>query len=312
MVGFKGVTRREFIKHILFFWGPILTGGSISYLDNRHMKKPPVETEHHLLLDSHVHLSAKEKPENLVLALSKGITVITAISGSKGILTYNQAIQLEGVTETEDGIMAKVEHEGNVGYIVRGQEIVSDKHHIVGISWKDNPNVPITSHADSRRTVEEIQKRGGLAILAHGYAVRRDFGFTYPSYEEEKRISELLRGVDGAETFNSNCICLVPGLFDVSDANRRMLETVQTKTKLRGLNVSDTHYQLKQHQLSGVMVPKEHFCLEALCHYITSGAFINNSITFGNPRISAKLQNYVSRWSFIKGTLRVNFDECLE
>lgn len=275
--------RRRFLK--------IATGTAIGvtgflYLNDRDMKRtaaPKGKT----LADLHTHPSKNYSREELLETLSRGIVGLADQSNTT--MQYKDAVLLHGVKEIEKGLLAKIEYKGKIGYVARTQEIRAD-HHILAIGCKQS----IYETADARRVIEEIHKKGGIAIVAHPGV--KTTGSSIIPYrrtrdDEKPRLDEICDMADEIESFNANAISLTFGMIipDMNKAND-FAKKLAAEHGLKGIASSDAHYDLEQVLIAGTCLPDENVSTDSIKHNITSGNF-------------ERLERYVSRWSFIKGRL---------
>jgi len=249
------------------------------------MKRPP-QKQGQILADLHTHPGLKQNLDFLVERLTWGITGISQDNDWTTIWNYQDLIEAlktkDGVKvkEINRGLFAEVYNKKQRGYIVKTQEVcANNSHDILAIGCRENfPN-----KEDSRKTVEEIHKKNGLAILNHPYAIGRRIA----NESEELRIKKLYQIVDEAETFNAQCIDLIPPLICMKEANKKAKELASQYKNIEGIASSDAHYNISPIGTSGIYIPNQDLSIEAIMHYIKSKNFERH-------------EQYVDSWTFFK------------
>lgn len=279
MVAFN---RRQFLAGALGT-AALLAIGSYPYLDDKKMEKPK-KKDGLIIADLHAHPGRNHPQEELTSMLSWGLTGLTASNYGKIILSYHEAINLQGAKEIDKGLFAEFNHNGKKGYFANIQEVMSD-FHILAIGCKET----LPDYADARKTVEEIHKQDGIAILNHPLVIPEDSWKRYRLLDEngKKKLKELCTMVDEIEVFNAQCINLIPVIAWMHWANEDA-KKLATAYGFKGTAASDTHVRLEQVKVSGIYVPEKHLSIEALKHHIKTKNF-------------ERLEHYVSRLSFLEG-----------
>jgi len=279
------MNRRRFLK--------ITAGTGIGiagflYLNNTDMRRiaPP---QGKILADLHTHPSKDYSIEELLETLSSGIVGLAEHYRSSMTLQYKDAISLPGIKEIEKGLLAKVEYKGRTGYIARTQEIRAD-HHILAIGCKRF----IDEATDARKIIEEIHKKGGIAIVAHpGVKTTGNNLIPYRRIRDDEKpeLDEICEMTDEVESFNAYGINLTFGMIipDMNKAND-FAKKLAAEHSLKGIANSDAHFGMEQVLIAGIYLPDEKINTDSIKHNIISGNF-------------ERLERYVSRYSFIKGRL---------
>lgn len=297
----KEISRKEFLKlaltcGVLDYLALVLGGigtGTYHYLNNEKMIKPPAEKQGKILLDLHTHIHNKTKLENLVDLLSSGITGLAADPNRTNVLKYEDLLNLPGVEEIDKGMFAKFEHNGNTGYFIRVQEVMSD-HHVLALGCESKDYLDY--YQDAGKCVDEIHNQNGLAILAHPYLILpRPYpidaipwlGWRLINEKEEEKVRGLCEKVDEIEVFNASSLNIVPFIAWFKKANK-MAKKLAQEYWFVGIAVSDAHYNIEQVKNSGIYIPKENLSIEAIKYYVKSGTF-------------ERVEQYSSRLSAIKG-----------
>ncbi|MBS3147021.1 hypothetical protein J4471_04985 [Candidatus Woesearchaeota archaeon] len=254
--------RRNFFKYIAVIGaGTLITRVG---LDLNTMEQY-AEINGNLLADLHVHHKRSTKLEDKLATCSQGINGITSFMDVNIFHDYHDFAGMPGVREIDLGIYAKVDYNGQSGYILRTQEIqgIYPKLHILSVGVRDR----IEDNQDPRRIVEEIHKRNGVAILNHPYVVPSDDLFRYRllDADEEKVMLEVLKMVDEVEVNNGQCINLFFGMqlgifgrVNMKKANKKaenLLDYVQCVIKgMIGTAASDAKH-ISQVRSSGIWIP---------------------------------------------------------
>jgi len=260
------------------------------YLNNHEMIEPP-ELTGKILVDLHAHPSKNNSERDIASLLSSGVTGLAARHRGKYILTYEDALNLPGVKEIDKGLFASLTKNRSTGYFAKVQEVDSD-HHILAIGCRKT----LPDYPDARQTIDEIHKQGGFAILPHPHLI-----FPYPVLypvvvreHQEEYIKELCGMVDEVELFNAKAVEVVPWLVDLRISNERTKKLIgllrqqgQTHT---GIAASDAVHNLSQVRKSGIYVPKEGLCIDALMSHIREKRF-------------ERFEQYLSWTSVAHGTL---------
>ena len=297
------LTRRKIILGTTGLVAVAGTGiGAYKYLHNVPMDKAP-EREGWLLLDGHTH-TPKGKEEDLVkLFSSHGITGLSCIreQGNEHRLLFEEALNLPDVVQI-DYALARIEFDGNVGYILRDQELTGTNSHIlsVGVSGEYLDN-----DLDPRAAVEIIQSMEGAAILNHMFVTPNNNPHVGPSYLKyrlllpEERVTryELAQMVNEIEIFNSQNINPTLGLLGIPDMRQAndlaevVVEVLVETRPIKGVVSTDSRL-FEQTKLCGIYIPKpqgEPLTTEYIVDKINTHNFENDD------------RRYVSRWSFGDG-----------
>lgn len=238
-----------------------------------------------ILADLHVHIPRRASEERVRKALSSGVTGLAARNGDR-FLTYEDALGLPGAREIDKGLLAEFQSDGQKGYAVNVQEVLSP-YHILAIGCREM----IEDCPDARRVVEEIHMQRKPALLAHPYilistlfrSLLRNIVIAEGS-REEQRVKELCGMVDEVEAFNAHAIDIFP--YRMKAANDRA-KKLASAYGFRGIAATDA-YLPENAGTSGIWIPEDNLTFEALCHYIKSGQF-------------ERRERYVSRRDFVRG-----------
>lgn len=271
------------------FSGIIAGFGGYVFVEDCNMKRAP-DRQGKILADFHTHPNKHSPIDQIISTLSWGITGLASINGNSSILTYDDAVLLNGIpnvkiTEINKGLFAKIKYRDRMGFFFRAQEVMSD-HHILAVGIRDQ----LEDFPDSRKTIEEIHRRGGIAVADHPFVVPT--GHPIIKYRlinniEEERVKELHQMVDESEVFNGQCINLLPVIAWMKRANKRA-KKLAALFNLKGTASSDAHSILDQIHTCGIYLPDNTQSIDALIEYIKKGNF-------------ERYESYVSKISFIKG-----------
>jgi hypothetical protein len=130
----------------------------------------------------------------------------------------------------------------------------------------------LPDYRDARKTVEEIHKLGGKAIVAHPWLKSNGKRFRFINEQEKMKIKELYDMADEVEGFNAQIINFIPVIAWVKEANYEAQKYAFLYGKM-GISVSDAHFLYEQVKISGIYVPEENFEISALFHYLDNGDF---------------------------------------
>jgi len=268
-----------------------LAVGSNFYLNDEKMERAPIR-EGRILADLHTHPSSSgEDEETLEMLCAPGIVGLSYTMFNSTLLTYENCLErFSGLIEEIDkGMLARIK--SGPGYIARTQEFHESPHHILGVGFEGGY---IRDHKDSRKSVEEIHKRGGIAILNHPYATPNKSAkvvkYRFINAEEEKMMRELCDMVDEVEIFNSQCINPTLGIIVPNmKKNNRKAEILASEYGFKGTVSTDAHRRMDQPKICGIYLGEEGLCTEKIMHDIRTGNFDND------------YKKYVSRYSFARG-----------
>lgn len=111
----------------------------------------------------------------------------------------------------------------------------------------------ITPYKNINDTIKEIHKQNGIAIVAHPMSIFKNdsfFGVTIANKEERKELETICLEADALEEFNSqNYLWLL--------YSNVLAESFIKQHGLPGTAGSDTHYDLEQIGLSGIIMEKD-------------------------------------------------------
>jgi len=248
------------------------------------MKKPP-KKQGKIIADLHSHPSEENNLDGIINLLSWGLTGLAATNDESCILTYEDVLGLPTSKEIDKGLFAKFSFGGEKGYFVKTQEVMSN-HHILAIGCKKY----LPDYKDARKTVEEIHKQDGLAILNHPSVVSYSIWpikYRLINENEEKRVKELCEMVDEIEVFNAQNINLIPVFAWMRKANKKAKE-LASEYNFKGIAASDAHLILEQVKTSGIYISEDNLSIDSLKDHIKNKNF-------------DRFEQYVSHLSFLRG-----------
>lgn len=264
-----------------------LAGVAYSHIEDRNMKRLKPR-DYRIPADLHAHIYKNTLLNDVGETLSQeGLVGLTTYNVKNNLFNFYDLRLIPGFTETELGVLGKLNYLGSTGYILNSQEIMT-KPHISALGCKD-----LIRAKNPFEAVKEIRKQGGLAILNHPYVVpsRKMFppweaGYRLINKEERQTIEKLAGEVDEVEVFNGQCIALVPLLIDKREANDLAEEYAQT-FGFKGIATSDAHW-INQILTSGIYIKNEELSFKKIKEAIMGRDYYIEG-------------NEVSRLSFLKG-----------
>ena len=253
--------------------------------------KQPQTPEGKIIADLHTHpADYLDKDETLEALCSPGLVGLTHMNGNPRVLIYEKVLKgySNAVKEIDRNQLAQIKNGNNIGYIARTQEIDCGLHHILAVGFEGDY---LPDYKDARKAVEEIHKKQGIAILNHPYVTPQPkfVKYRYITSEEEIKVEELCEMIDEIEVFNAQSINPTLGIYvpNMKKSNDQA-KKVASKYKFTGTAASDTHRALEQLKIAGIYIPKENLSIERIKDDVPSGNF-------------EAYEQYVSRWSFLRG-----------
>ncbi len=165
-------------------------------------------------VDLHTHVPRDADGSELERTLAGQATGLAKNTRMPGALLYEDAVDMPGVEEVEQGRIARLRGENGVGYLVRAEEIGSPHYsrnipHLLAVGCEGDY---LGDSDDPYETVSEIHNRGGIAILNHPSIV--DSGnqllqlkLIDPRKDETMtRLAEMTDGVEGGNAYQTNVI----------------------------------------------------------------------------------------------------------
>lgn len=273
----------------------ILSGSGYCYLDNEKMESAPTK-EGKVLCDLHTHPPNYKSLEETLEALSSpGLVGLSHVITTKRNLIYEEAIKLcSGHSEFKElvpGKLAKIKE----GYFLRTQELEGGIHDILAIGCEGDY---LPDFKDGRKAVEEIHKKGGIAILCHPYVVSGGLMFRLANSKEEEKIKEICEIVDEVEVHNAQTINLIPAIAWMKKANRKANQVIENYSHLKGVANSDAHRRLEQLKICGNYINRELIENEGVGG-LTSAIKSSNFERYGDSEAGP----YVSRWNWFVGMI---------
>ena len=212
-------------------------------------------------MDTHMHLF---KPENYqggieeivdkAMERVEGMVVMVHEQGMGKDLSYEtfkEEVKKDPKYEVIDhGKYLEVKTENDSLIAVKAQEIgQTEDRHVLAIGCDGK----VTRKKDMGATLREIKRQNGIAIIAHPMTRKRK-GFPYYGIATKKEVEEELDPfilyADGFETFNSQ------NYLWLCQSNVKA-EQYARKYNLPGTAGSDTHGNLKQIGLAGIIIDQD-------------------------------------------------------
>ena len=275
------MNRRKAMQILILGGAAGLIGLKI-YLGNNNMErlKP---TNNRIPADLHIHLNRDVNIERLLLDLPQPSLIgIASYSNPNASLNYHDFLGYKNFKEIDTGILGIWNHDRDIRYVLNVQEMTLD-HHISALGCKQK----ITAR-NSFEAVKEIKKQNGIAILNHPFIVPGSWKrYRLINQDEEIRIDDLAKIVDEIETFNGQCISLIPYIIDMEKANEKAKKFAEDHG-FKGIATSDAHFRSEQVLTSGIYIPKGDLTFAKLKEYIEGKKFESE-------------ENYITRNSFLKG-----------
>jgi hypothetical protein len=282
------MNRRTFLKKALISASVLDTaavGTGILFLYNHKNILAP-QRPGKIPLDFHAHLLEQDAWKNcdeLLKVLSRGITALTTDGRRKShLLSYEKALIIPGlkdhIREIDKGLFASVEYNGQVGYILRNQEIFS-KYHLLAAPtddyfWFDEKHL-----ANPDYVVEMIKKKGSYCAVAHimlrevlENPVYKRWHIITP--EERKEVTRIAKHTDGVEVSSSFTINLIWG-FAWFEKAKALAKEMAKEQGLIALVNSDAHEALGQVQTSVMYLEDQGRgqCFEKVINALKQGKF---------------------------------------
>ncbi|MBL7100640.1 MAG: hypothetical protein ISS23_01655 [Nanoarchaeota archaeon] len=223
------------------------------------INKSPKITDEELYIDTHMHIRKPSNYQNgieeIVETAMEKVDVIMIMTHSRGnsnqfdYKTFTQAIEENPKYEIKDyGVYATVESEDGKLIAIKSQELGSNYGRdilAIGCDRLIEPN------QDIQKIIKQIHEQSGIAIIAHPMSIKRK-AFIPFSLANEKQIKDLeivYNHADAIEQFNSqNYLWLC--------RSNVLSELFTSEKKFPGTAGSDTHGDLEQIGLSGIIIKK--------------------------------------------------------
>ncbi|MBM3199954.1 hypothetical protein FJZ53_03365 [Candidatus Woesearchaeota archaeon] len=232
------------------------------------VNNPPDIKDNELYMDTHMHLKDPsyypQGIEEIVETSMKKADIIVVMTHNQGDNTsldyekFRSYVKQNPKYSINDyGKYLEIKTENDRLIAIKAQEIRSKSGRDVLAIGCDGT---IGSYQDIRDTIKEIHSQNGIAIIAHPMSIQKDssfFGITLADKEERKELEQLCVEADALEEFNSqNYLWLC--------YSNVLTEAFAKKHGLSGTAGSDTHFDLKQVGLSGIIIKKDLLHIENL------------------------------------------------
>ncbi|MBI2673265.1 hypothetical protein HYX19_03325 [Candidatus Woesearchaeota archaeon] len=263
--------RRRFLKTILFAGLATagITGYNIGTIGFSEMNKfiadsfkDTIPRDPRKLDDSHAHFNFPKNDLELKVFLNTLLLKVDrqAITSSnysnRKLLRYSEL--LESIKKSADsdiknhysienkGLVAIIKKDNLKTEIYHSQEIRTlQGFHIIA----EGCEIYIHDSLDASKTIDEIHKQEGIAIIAHPFTVERGpFVFWYPNKEQRRLLEEeLLPKADSVEVFNAMNILHM--ILSNSKIKYLMKDYINT---IKGIAVTDLHKGLSKQGLKQI------------------------------------------------------------
>jgi len=279
----KEVNRRQFLS--IGGGSAILALAGAPWKNLAPTIKAP-EKQGKIIADLHCHPSRKNKLEDILQSLSGVLTAPSYINGHESKIRYELLKDLTtsgySFKEIDKGIFGKFEYKNyKSGYILKCQEVASE-HDVLALGC---PSDYLPDYKNIKKTITEIQERGGIAIMPHPYIVNSGDWAVYRliTKKEYEHFKEGFQMADEIEIDNGQCIDTTPLYKDIPfffnrinmiKANRQAKEMVEKEfPSKKGTAASDAHNELVQLHSRGIYLPEENLCFDSIKENIQNGSF---------------------------------------
>ncbi|MFH1510783.1 MAG: hypothetical protein ABIF10_03760 [Candidatus Woesearchaeota archaeon] len=275
----------------------------------------PESSKGMLIADLHTHMPAKTSHDELFSAIAGGVVGITAKrtgdSADRKTLTYEDCFNLfinyrEGnkfvyqVDGVDKNLMARVEKNGEHGFFLKTQEILS-KFHVLALFTHDiGENNYLPTCTTTQKSIATIRGEGAKAVICHPYVVSAPFMYRLISHEEFFDLENCCKLAGNIERHNAQCIDLVPYIPlvdhlvpDVLRMKRANLAAslLADKYHVSGLCASDARLP-SQVRVAGTFVPDNFKSVSSLADLLGN-----------NFDDSLHVKGYVDVLSWLQGNL---------
>ncbi|MDP2906941.1 MAG: PHP-associated domain-containing protein [Nanoarchaeota archaeon] len=210
-------------------------------------------------MDTHMHLKMPSDYKGIEEIVDKAMEKVDVMvimnhdtSTSQGLDydTFKNKIKQSPKYEIKDyGKYVEIKTKYDTLIAIKAQELRTDSGRDVLAIGCDGI---IKTSSDVKEVIREIHKQNGIAIIAHPMSIAKDsfFGINIADENERKSLELICYEADALEEFNSqNYLWLL--------YSNVLAESFIKKHGLPGTAGSDTHYDLEQIGLSGIIVEKD-------------------------------------------------------
>jgi predicted metal-dependent phosphoesterase TrpH len=210
-------------------------------------------------IDTHMHLKTPSDYKGIEEIVDKAmekvdvmVVMIHDTNTSQGLDydTFKNRIKEDKKYEIKDyGKYVEIKTKYDTLIAIKAQELrTSSGRDVLAIGCDGR----IKTNSDIKGVIREIHKQNGIAIIAHPMSIAKDsfFGINIADENERKSLELICYEADALEEFNSqNYLWLL--------YSNVLAESFIKKHGLPGTAGSDTHYDLEQIGLSGIIVEKD-------------------------------------------------------
>jgi len=221
---------------------------------------PPKIKANELYMDTHMHLKKPTDPKGIEEIINKSmektdiIVIMVHNKGDEKSLDYDTfKTQVKNSPKYEVKDYEKyleITTKDDKLIAIKAQEIRSESGRDVLAIGCDGT---INTHKNISDIIKEIHEQNGIAIIAHPMSIFKHdsfFGVNIAYEEEKKELEKLCSEADALEEFNSqNYLWLL--------YSNVLAESFIKEHGLPGTAGSDTHYDLEQIGLSGIIIEKD-------------------------------------------------------
>lgn len=220
----------------------------------------PKITNEEFYIDTHMHLKNpsyyKGGIEEIVEKSMEKTDVIVIMTHNKGnsesldYETFKSYVKQDQKYEVKDyGKYLEIKTEKDKLIAIKAQELrLENGRDILAIGCDDI----IEPYEDVKKTIKKIHEQNGISIIAHPMSIAKNsfFGINLADENERKGLELICDEADALEEFNSqNYLWLI--------YSNVLAESFIKRHDLPGTAGSDTHYDLEQIGLSGIIVEKD-------------------------------------------------------
>lgn len=236
-------------------------------LDSVINNSPKIKNDE-LYMDTHMHIYMPEKYpngiEDIVDKVMEKVDIITVMLHEQGmdtlgLETFKKKVEENPKYEIKDyGKYVEVKTENDKLIAIKAQELRDNYGRDVLAIGCDGL---IGHHPTLREFVEEIHKRNGIAIIAHPMTINNEgfFPFRLANKKEIKNLENIYYEADSIEEFNSqNYLWMYHSNI--------LAELFSKEHNILGTAGSDTHGDLEQIGLSGIIIKANLLGMDNLIH----------------------------------------------
>lgn len=283
------------------YYGKVLKETAKLTIDSVVDNSPKLKHDE-LYIDTHMHIYKpeyyKRGIEEIVNTAMEKVDVIVVTTHNMGnnlevdYETFKQKVKENSKYKVKDyGKYIKIKTEDDELIAIKAQELINNEGmDILAIGCDET----IDSYQGLKKTIEQIHKYNGIAIIAHSMTrVRKGIiPHGLANKEEIKKLEHVCKDVDAIEAFNSlNYLWMC--------RSNVLAELFAEEHNLAGTAGSDTHGNLEQIGLSGIIIES---------HMLDTNNLIEDLRNIIQKKEFRVHKEYTDPINFIK-TLIVHFKE---